>query len=188
MKKAFVFIFGIALFASACTDSAKDPLQFAKIEKGSILALRGAAFENLSDATYRGANDRFIRTGDPATENFDFDVEYLSDTPDNLSEVQVYVRESATGARQRVTTVPASAFTAAAGENRKASVKVSLPSILTALNKSATDFAKDSYIYVETDILLTDGTVVKAADVVNSGLFSSAIFFPAHNMLYIAGE
>jgi hypothetical protein len=189
MKKLLIFALGLSIFGVSCTDSAKDPLQFDKITNGSILALRGVAFDNLFDLTYRGASDRFSRVADPAAESFEFEGEYLSTDPNNLSEVQLFARSEDGGARTRVTVIPASQFSSPTdGTNRKVSVNVPLTTILTALSKSATDFAANKYIYLEIDLLLNDGTTVSAADIVNSSLYESAIFYPAHQMLYLVTE
>jgi hypothetical protein len=177
----------LVVFA-ACTDPEKDPFQLDKLGKGDILALRGSSFDNLFDGAFRGAVDSFnIATVDLATETFVFDVEYLSDEPGSLSEAKVYAKATETGARSLVATVPGSQFSIKNGEkNATGTVSIKLADMLSAIGKTVADFPQFSYIFVETDITLSNGTVVPATSVVNSSLFESAIFYPAHNLRYIA--
>jgi hypothetical protein len=172
----------------ACTDPEKDPFQFDKLGKGDILALRGSSFDNLFDSAFRGAIDSFnIATVDPNIETFVFDVEYLSDEPSSLSEVKVYARPTQKGARSLVATVPGSQISIKSGDkNATGTVSIRLADILNAMSKTVADFPQFSYIYIESDITLNNGTVVPASSVVNTSLFESAIFYPAHNLRYIA--
>lgn len=190
MKKLLMLFVGLAVFATACTDPDKDPLQFDKIKKGALITLRGQALDNLNDPSFRGACDKFSISGDPSTENFEFDTDYLAEDINSLSEVQIYASATDGGARVRVGTVAGSAFSLAAGSGTypRASVSIPLNTILSAIGKSLGDFSVNQYIYIQCDLTLTDGSTIPASSFTNLSLFESALFYPAHKLLYIAKE
>ena len=185
MKNLFFLLAGFIVLGMACTDPDLDPLQYDKITKGSIIALRGTAVGVISDPANRGAVDFFSKAGVLADEKFEIDAEFLSDDPSSLGEVQVYARASADGARVRVATVPGSAFNPAGHDYPYGTISIPLSKILTDLGKSASDFADGSYIYIESDLQLTNGTIVPASAIVNESLFASFHFLPANNCLYL---
>jgi len=189
MKHISMLMFGLLLFTLACTDEEKDPFQLAKLTKGSIIALRGTAYDNLVDypLVFRGAVDTFNVNLDPATENFEFDADFQAEDPNSLVQVDVFARGTETGPRVRVATVQGSAFSIpSGGAYPRASFSIPLNEILTKTNTSLSSIAVGSYLYIECDLTLTNGTVVPASSIVNSSLFESALFYPAHNLLYLA--
>lgn len=182
-------MFGLLLFSIACTDDEKDPFQLAKLTKGSIITLRGTAYDNLVDypLVFRGAVDTFNVNLDPATENFEFEADFQAEDPNSLVQVDVFARGTETGPRVRVATVQGSAFSVpSGGKYPRASFSIPLNEILTKTNTSLSSIAVGSYLYIECDLTLTNGTVVPASSIVNSSLFESSIFYPAHNLLYLA--
>jgi hypothetical protein len=187
MKQLSIF-FAICLAFAACTDPDKDPLQIADLTKGSTLALRGQSFANTQNPKLFGACDTFKRSN-PTIESFDFECDFLSEDQESLSRVIVYAAAANGGARVQVGEVPASSFAIPAGRRyKRGSVSIPLTTILSALGKSATDFATDSYIYMESDLELTGGVLVPASAIANSSLTESAQFFPAHKLLFIARD
>lgn len=192
MKNILWLLMGAMLFTTACADEELDPLQFHKITKGSILTLRGEAFTNLSNRDFKGASDRFSVTGDISKESFTFDTDFLSEDHSSISKVITYARAEENGPRVQVAVTEASAFRAPnAGDYPRATITIPLQTILTALKAQASDFAPTAdrpvrYIFIENDLELKDGTIVPASAVVNSSLFESALFYPAHNLRYLA--
>lgn len=177
------------VLAPACTDPELDPFQLDKLKKASIIALRGDAAANLEDISFRGAVDKFSLSGDPATENFEFDAAFLSDDLNSLSQVEIYARRTETSNRVRIKTVPGSAFAIRTNIDRKypsASISIPLTEILSALTISLADISSGEYLFIESDLNLTDGTQVSARDIVNNSLFESDIFYPAHKLRYLA--
>lgn len=189
MKNLIILLFGAVLFAAACSDPEKDPLQFEKITKGSLISLRGQAVENLNELAYVGAVDSFSVSKDNSAENFEFQADYIAEDPTTLSRVIVYAKDSENGTRQRVGEVSGSSFVDVADSKYpRGTFSFSCNAILAALNKSASDFAVGKYIYIESDLELTDGSVIPSSSIVNSSLFETGYFYPAHNLLYRAGQ
>lgn len=183
MKNIAILFAALFLFATACTDSEKDPLQFDKITKGSLIALRGTAVDNLNDISFKGSVAKFSKAGDPAAQNVEFEADFLSDDIGSLSEVQVYAKASDTGARASLGKIAGSAFSVPSGEKYpRGAFSYSASQVLSALGKTMDDFSANSYIFLECDLTLTDGTVVPSSAIVNSSLFESALFYPAHNL------
>lgn len=181
------FLFGLLAFTFACSDPELDPFQLDKLTKGSILALRGSAFDSLNDISYLGSIAKFSVSGDPASEKFEFDGAFLSDDVGSLSKVEVYARATAAGARKLVATVDGGAFSVPTGEKYpQASFSIPFPTILSALGIAPGDKQPGEYLFIECDLTLRDGTVIPASSIVNSSLFESDLFFPAHNLLYLA--
>lgn len=186
MKNISLLIFGLLGFTVACSDADLDPLQFEKITKGSVIALRGPAVDILNTIAFRGAVDTFSLTADPATQNFEFEADFLSDDPSSLAEVQLYARATAGGPRVRISTVSGSMFMVpAGGKYPRASFSVPLNTILTAVGVTLADLSVNDYLYIEADLMLSDGTLVPASSIVNNSLFESDLFYPAHNLLYL---
>lgn len=189
MKYTFLLLLGLLAFATSCEDPELDPLQFDKIKQGSIIALRGAAVNNLNDRTFLGAVDRVSKTADPAAETFTFDADYLSADPSSLARVKIYARATQTGPRVQVATVEGSAFTIKDGSTYpRASISIPLTTILSALGVTLADLQPNQYLFIESDLELTDGSTVLASSVVNSSLFESAQFYPAHDLRLLITE
>ncbi len=192
MKYISVLFLSVVLL-SACTDPELDPFQLDKIKKGSIIALRGQAAVNLNNLAFRGAVDTFSVSGNIDAEKFEFDAAFLSDDLNSLDKVDIYARQTPTSARARITTVAGTAFTLRPDIDKKypsAFIEIPLRDILTALNISINDIDPNdpgkAYLYIESDLTLKDGTIVPASAIVNEGLFQSSIFYPAHNLRYLA--
>jgi hypothetical protein len=186
-KIIMIVSFGLIL---ACADDSLDPIQRDSISKGSILTLRGDAFGNLLST---GCSNKFFKNKMISEDAFTFDVEFLSENPTTLGEVQVYgqrkmidpANEEKTipGPRVLLTTVQGSAFSIPSdGKYPQGKISIPLSEIITKL--AIADVLQLSSIAIESDITLKDGTKIPASSVVNSGLSESAIFFPAHNLTY----
>lgn len=188
MKNILMILIGFLVFAAACTDPELDPFQFDKIKQGSLIALRGDAVEVLSDAANRGAMDTFNISGIATDYSLDFDADFLAADLNSLSEVQIFASLTENVGRVRIGTVAGSAFTIAAGDGKypRATIKIPFDGILTALGKSITDFAPNQYIFIECDLILTDGSTVPASAFANNSLFESDLFYPAHKLRMIA--
>ena len=182
-----------ALLFSSCSDSELDPLQVDKLKKGSILGLRGGSVANLSNASFITGVDTFNVLQDNSQRNFSFTCDFISEVQSDLSSVDTYVINK-DGARVKVKSTPASEFVPADGTNfNRATITVPFTDLLNASGKSICDFKPSnaklgvfSFIDIENDINLTDGTIVPASSVVNSSLFESTIFYPAHKLRMIA--
>lgn len=186
----------MAVFAIAvsCVDKSLDPLQFDKIKKGTILALRGTQLNNIYNLGIAGA-EVFpkIATG---TEVFAFDGEYLSEDPTSLESVDVYAVQIVGTTRNRIllTNVPASDFkNDGTYKHPWVSISVDFPSVLGKLGLSNTFPLSPSVINtllttykfgidIESDLNLKDGTKVTADEIVASGLFQSNQFYPAQRL------
>ncbi len=194
MKKNYL-LFLIALFATviSCTDKSLDPLQFDKIKKGTILALRGTQLDNLYNKGIPGA-EVFPKIAN-GTEKFAFDGEYLSGDPTSLASVDVYAVKGPAGpdeVRVLLTNVPFSQFkNDGTYPHPWVSVSMNFPDVLASLGLANTfplpqatldALLKGDYkfgINIECDLNLTDGTKILAKDIVASGLFQSNQFYPA---------
>lgn len=185
----FTFIILSSLFLlTACEDPDLDPFQLENLTKASIIALRGQAVDNLNDRTFLGSVDRFSKSGNLSAETFEFDADFLSDDINSLSQVDIFARATENGERKPLVTLAGSEFKAGSGRYPRASISIPLTSILSALGVNAADLPNNSYLFIESDLTLTDGTVVPASAIVNSSLFESAIFYPAHNLRYLVTE
>ncbi len=189
MKNIFFLALGVLFFA-ACSDPDKDPLQFEKITKGSLIALRGSAFDNLSKLPFRGAVDSFsISNPDLADNTFEFQADFLSDDLSSLSKVEVYASATDGGTRARVLTKDGADFQPVSGSKYpRATFSITTNDILAALSLNRADIAPYSYLYIECDITLKDGTVIPASAFSNGNLYESSIFYPAHKLRYLAGQ
>lgn len=183
MKNITLLLFGFLCFAFGCTDEELDPFQLDSITKGSIITLRGTAVDNLNDISFKGSIAKFSLSGDPAAQSITYDAAYISEDLSSLSQVEIYVRETETGPRVRLTTVPGSAFAITPDDKYPlATFSFKLSDILAALNITLADLAVNDYLFVESDLTLTDGTIVPSSAIVNSSLSESAHFYPAHKL------
>lgn len=195
MKK---YIFSLTLMvalavAISCTDESKDPVQFDKITKGKVLALRGTALQRaFFNGTPIAETFPSIAT---ASETMNFDAEYLSDDPTSLASIDVFaVRKG--GTRTLVANVPFAQFkNDGTYRNPWVSVSLQLPQVLAALGLSNnfplsaatvnTLLADYKFgIPIEVDLNLVDGTKVLASQIVAAGLFQSSQFFPAQKLTW----
>lgn len=190
MKKYLLMLLaGVGLFLSACEDAELDPLQFDKIVKGSMIALRGDALDNLGDRSFLGSIDKFSKASDPAAEKFEFEADFLSDDINSLDKVEIYARATDGGTRALVATVSGSSFAVPTGATYpRASISIKYSDILSALKIGVGDLTAGSYLYTEADLKLKDGRTVLASSIVNSSLFESAHFYPAHSLLALVTD
>src|SRR6187402_1382293 len=136
MKK---FIYSLLVIASvgfvvSCEDEELDPMQLAKIKKGTILALRGTQLDNIYFEGIPGAE--FFPRIMNGTEKFDFDAEYLAEDVNTLESFDIYVIKKVTGGTERVhiKNVPASEFKTTPDYVRPwVSVSLNLTDIVEAL-------------------------------------------------------
>jgi len=188
MRKIYSII-ALALFAIivSCTDDELDPLQFKKVSKGTLLALRGDYLDAIYFDGTSGAS--FVPLITDGTDVFSFEGEFLSDNPSALESIDVYA-EDKDEKRTLLKNFKASEFKT--GENGRPVITVSftLAEILPKIGIPATfplpaatvkSLLKDyaAGINIVTDINLTDGTKVLADDMVASGLYQSDQFYPA---------
>ncbi|HEY5750930.1 MAG TPA: hypothetical protein VIU12_32930 [Chryseolinea sp.] len=182
-------IIGIACLA-ACADDSLDPFRLKEQTKGSILALRGDSFAALND---NGCSNSFFKNKIVGDEAFVMDVEYLSEDPTSLQEIQVFAHyqrpdpdnagQFLTDTRAKVATFPGSALTSTGGANPTGVLSIPLASILPVVG-DPDDLEDGDLINIESDLLLTNGTVVFSTSVVNVGLYQSGIFYPAQTLVY----
>ena len=196
MKKLIYSLLSIALAAGvlSCEDPALDPMQLDSIKKGTILALRGDQLNNIYFDGLPGA-ELFPRIID-GTETFDFDAEFLAEDPSTLESFDIYVikQGGATPERILLRNVPASEFKQTDDYVRPwVSVSIKLTDILAKLGLSdytdpaVVDELLTTYefgINIESDLNLTDGSTIPAAEIVAAGLFESDQFYPAQKLIY----
>jgi len=167
----------------ACADDSLDPFRFNEIQKGSLLALRT---DDGSSSGLDPDQNFFFRDNITGTEKFAYVADFISEDQDLLVSVEVYARIT-TGPRFLVTSISGTTFVKPTGKkSRQGKVEVSLSSILTALSITDPATLKRGDIIIESDITLSNGTVVPANSLVNSGLTSAEAFFPAHTLNYYA--
>lgn len=174
----------------SCADPELDPLQFEKVKKGTLLALRGDQLDAIywNGEAYGAA---FYANAVSGTETFDFDAEYLSEDASTLSSVDIFVVKRPSKERVALTSVPASAFEMVEGKSM-ASISLSLSSILTKLGadlstQAGIDAFMEAYaegVTIESDLNLADGTKVLSKDLVAAGLYESDQFYPAQILTY----
>jgi hypothetical protein len=187
-----MLVFAVGVFS--CEDSSLDPLQMDNVKKGTILALRGQQLTNLYSLGIPGAEffPRIIN----GTEKFEFEAEYLAQDVSTLESFDIYVikRVGSTTERVFLTNISGSAFQQTDDYLRPSvSVSLNLTDILDAIGLS--DYEDPAVvnellttykfgINLESDLNLTDGTKVLAADIVDVGLFASNQFYPAQKLTY----
>jgi hypothetical protein len=193
INKLTLFI-GIACLA-ACADDSLDPFRLKDQSKGSILALRGDSFDALND---NGCSNSFFRNKIVGDETFVMDVEYLSEDPTSLEEIQVYVHyqkadpdnpgEFVEDKRGPANTFPGSALSSADGGNPTGTLSLPLSKILSdagvTVTNGVSDMSPDDVVTLESDLLLKNGTIVLSTSVVNVGLYQSGIFYPAQTLTF----
>lgn len=192
MKKisnSFLLMSLLAIVFS-CVDESLDPLQFANMQKGTLIALRGQALKSLY------VNGEPIADIVPliadGTEKFVYETEVLATDPSTVASVDIFVikKTGTTTTRVPLKNIPASAFVKGAYPNPSATIELGISEVLTALGLTPTyplsvadrNTLLNTYkfgIGIESDLNLTDGTKVLAADIVASGLFQSNQFYPA---------
>jgi hypothetical protein len=181
--------------AFSCEDTALDPLQMNNVKKGTILALRGQQLTNIYSLGLPGA-ELFPRAIE-GTETFDFDAEFLAEDPSTLESFDIYAEKKLAGGaieRVLVKNVPGSEFKTTDDYLRPwVSVSIPMTDILAAIgipdytDPAVQDILLTTYkfgININSDINLTDGTVIPAADIVAAGLFQSDQFYPAQKLTY----
>lgn len=165
-----------------------------KVKKGTILALRGTQLNNIYNDGTPGAEffPRIIN----GTEKFEYDAEYLAEDPSTLESFDIFVLKKVGAGTERVflKNIPASEFKTTDDYLRPwVSVSLNLTDILAALgiddysDPASVDLLLNTYkfgVNMETDLNLTDGSQVLAADIVNAGLFASDQFYPAMKLTY----
>jgi hypothetical protein len=190
-----IILVGVLMVSGfSCTDESLDPLQFTKVKKGTLLALRGAQLDAIyfDGAAYGAA---FFADAVQGDETFEFDAEFLSEDPNSLESVDLFVikRSGTTKTRVSLANIPSSAFqTTDDYRGPWTSVSIDLADVLDAIAVDASTVAGqdelfDTYaegVVIEADLNLTDGSKVLAADLVAAGLFESDQFYPAQILTY----
>lgn len=180
----------LTMVGFSCADPELDPLQFEKVKKGTLLALRGDQLDAIywNGEAYGAA---FYANAVSGTETFDFDAEYLSEDASTLSSVDIFVVKKPSKERIALTSVPASEFEVVEGKSMT-SISLSLSSILTKLGadlstQAGIDAFMETYaegVTIESDLNLADGTKVLSKDLVAAGLYESDQFYPAQILTY----
>ena len=178
----------------SCEDASLDPLQMDNVKKGTILALRGQQLTNIYTLGLPGA-ELFPRAIE-GTETFDFDAEFLAEDPSTLESFDIYVDKKVPGGTERVLvkTVSGSELKTTSDYLRPwVSVSIPATDILAAIgipdytDPDVPEILLTDYkfgINITTDLNLTDGTIVPAANIVAAGLFASNQFYPAQKLTY----
>jgi hypothetical protein len=190
MKKILYIL--LATLSFGCADSALDPLQMDKLEAGALIALRGSAWEYLNTVSQLGEVDKFSLSS-AIDETFDFDAEYVSKDKSTLSKVEVYALMNGKGSRVKITTIDGTTFKIPSdpkvGRYPAGKISIPLSTLLKALGKTKKDFvAGESYIQIQSDLVLTTGKTVSSSSIVNSSLFETTWFYPAHKLNFLAVE
>lgn len=199
MKHKILFLLlPLVIFMGGCSDPELDPIQFDNVKKATILGLREYSYDRIANsaqaALFLTGVDTFNVLQDNSSKVFSFVCDYISEDQNSLGSVDVYVINK-DKARVKVKSVPASEFkSGVAGTNfKRATISIPFPELFTAAGKSICDYKPSnaklgvySFIDIENDINLADGTIIPASSVVNSSLFESVIFYPAHKMRLIA--
>jgi hypothetical protein len=194
---SFLFLAAMAVVAVSCVDDTLDPLQFKAVKKGTILALRGTALQNIYK-DQKPAAEVFPRIA-TGTESFAFEAEFLSEDPSALESMDIFVikKEGSSRTKVLVKNVPFSAFSSD-GKYPRPWVAVTLslkdeilPKLGLAnafpLDASTVSALLSTYsvgINIEIDLNLTDGTKVLASSLVASGLYGSNQFYPAQKLTW----
>ncbi|MBL0743357.1 hypothetical protein [Chryseolinea lacunae] len=197
-----ILVAALGAFTFSCTDESLDPLKTKEVKKGTILALRGTQLENIYFEGIPGAE--FFPRVIQGTEVFSFDAEYLSEDPETLASVDIFVIKKTktagvvTTERVPIKTVPFSEFKKTDDYDRPwVSVSLKLTDILAKIgitdytDPAAIDQLLTLYqpgINLESDLNLTDGSKVGAELILASGLFDSDQFYPAQKLTFNATE
>lgn len=201
MKKIFKSLFLISLFAIgvSCEDKSLDPLQFDKVAKGTIIALRGPALTKLY-AQGKPISEIFPRIA-TGNEKFSYEAEILAADPTTVASVDVFAIKGsgATTERKLLKNIPASAFVKGAYTYPSAAIELTIKEVFSAIGLSSTfplntatvNTLLSTYkfgVNIESDINMTDGSKVLAADIVSSGLFGSNQFYPAMKLTWVVTD
>ena len=205
MRKFSIYnlvLVALVSIALSCTDDALDPLKVKEVKKGTILALRGTQLDNIYFEGIPGAE--FFPRVIQGTEVFAFDAEYLSEDPESLESVDIFIikktrtADGITTERVQIKNVPFSEFKHSDDYTRPwVSVSLKLTDILAKIG--ITDYADPAVIdelltlyqpgiNIESDLNLKDGSKVSADLILASGLFDSDQFYPAQKLTYNATE
>jgi hypothetical protein len=189
INKLTVFVSIILLLS--CKDDTLDPFRLKDQTKGSVLALRGDSFDNLNDT---GCSNSFFRNKVTGTEVFNMDVEFLSEDPSSLTEIQTFAHfvrlddkaEPIIEKRVLVTTFPGSVLTSpSGGGNPTGTLSINLSDILSKLSGTIdVEDIQAGELTIESDLILKGGVTVASSSIVNTGLFQSGIFYPAQRLTY----
>jgi hypothetical protein len=199
VKLIYMSIFaGVFAFASCEADPALDPIQRASIKKASILGLKGVSYTNARATVGQpgyckrcvGGVDTFNLLTVKDDTQLTLVSEFISENFSDLQSVDMYAVNNKV--RTKIANVPASAFVETTGTNfRRATIKLPFKTLLASRNicdfiPSDTITGESSGIDVESDINLSDGTVVKSSQVVNTGLYNAAAFYPSSKIRFTA--
>jgi hypothetical protein len=197
MKKIYnsIFLIALAAIGFSCADESLDPIKLKEVKKGTILALRGQALDNLYNKGIPIA-EVFPRIA-TGTEKFTFEAEILALDPATVASVDVFVVKKVGTASERIplVNVPFASFAAGAYLHPSTTITLNFPDVLTAigiaptfpLSTTSIDILLGTYgfgIPIEVDMNLVDGTKVLASDIVAAGLFGSNQFYPAMVMTW----
>jgi hypothetical protein len=184
-NKFFIAIAASILVISSCSKAELDPLKISDIKKSSLIALRGGAVDNINDTDFGGAIDTISKAANLSAKNIEFEADYISEDINGLASVDVFANLDKKS-RVKIATVQGSSF-AVPKDGKYARGKISVPfsTILTAIATTVPDLAVDSYITISSDLTLKDGSKVLASQIVNSSLFETAFFYPAHRVLVL---
>lgn len=196
--KILFFLLPVLFFIGGCSDPELDPIQFDNVKKATILGLRDYSYNRIASSTlsplFLTGVDTFNVLQDNSSKVFSFVCDFISEDQNSLGSVDVYVVNKAK-ARVKVKSIPASEFkSGVAGTNfKRATISIPFPELFNAAGKDLCEYKPSnaklgvySFIDIENDINLTDGSIIPASSVVNSSLFESVIFYPAHKMRLIA--
>jgi hypothetical protein len=177
-------------------------LKTKEVKKGKLLALRGTQLDNLYNQVVNGAE--FFPRVISGEETFDFDAEYLSDDPKSLESFDIYaVKKTPVGDdvktdRIHLLNVPFSQFkTTSDYKGPWVSVSIKLVDIFKAIG--ITDYSDPDVvdellsvyqpgIDIESDLNLSDGTILPSSEIIAQGLFESDQFYPAMRLVYSSVE
>lgn len=173
-----------------CADTDLQPIPFEKLETGSLLTLRGAAWDYLNNESLIGEVDKFSVSA-VADDTFEFETEFVAKDKTTLSKVEIYALFNGKGTRAKVTTVEGSTFKIPSdpkvGRYPRAIISIPLSTILKALGKTKSNFVPDeSTIVIQSDLVLTNGKIVPSSSIINSSLSEATWFYPAHSLSYLA--
>jgi hypothetical protein len=192
-----LFWLAVTVLPFSCADDSLDPLQFKAVKKGTILALRGTALQNIYVKGVPAA-EVFPKIAN-GTESFNFEAEFLSEDPNALESIDIFVVKREGGGRTRVAikNVPFSAFKNDGKYVRpwvsltlsfkdeilpKLGLSNTFPLQEAVIEKLLTTYA--SGVNIEIDLNLIDGTKVLASDLVAAGLYQSNQFYPAQKLTW----
>jgi hypothetical protein len=183
-----ILILLLVAIGFSCADESLDPLQFEKMKKGTIIALRGDALTSVY-VLGKPISEIFPRIA-TGTEKFVFEAEILADDPSTVASVDLFVIKRPSLERVAVKNIPASAFSIGKYPRPSTTIEVTIQEALSKLGLPTTFPMSASTINtllttykfgvgIECDLNLTDGSKVLASEIVAAGLFQSNQFYPA---------